>query len=99
MQFCLAEACRSFVRLRLKRAKCIVLHQDARGRRLLTRFVAATANLRVLKGTLPCPKRHKSTSQGICAATEYSLTALCTPFLGAPPSSRELSRFPGPLSP
>ena len=64
MQFCLAESHRHYVRLFLKKAKCIVLHTDAKGGRLVTRFSATTARLRHLRGTLPFQKEHNSTAKG-----------------------------------
>ena len=86
MQFCLAESHRHYVRLFLKKAKCIVLHADAKGGRLVTRFSATAARLRHLRGTLPFQKDHNSIAKGLAAAMQQSLTDLCTPYVGAKPS-------------
>ena len=87
MQFCLAESHRHYVRLFLKQARCIALHTDAREGRLVTRFAATTRQLKQLKGTLPFQKQHKSTAKGLAESMEKSLVDLCTPYLGALPSS------------
>ena len=93
LEFVLAESARKYQRAKLRQARTIVLHQDARGKRLLTRFVAATAKLEVFRGTLPLSRKHRGSAGGLCAATEESLKAWCTPYHGVPTDCRRLSNW------
>jgi hypothetical protein len=85
MQFCLAEARREVARKALRTATTIVLHQDGRSPRLLTRFVACSPKLLVTRGTLPHAKHYRPDYRSVAAETLESIRVFCTPFHGAPP--------------
>ena len=88
MQFCLAEARRAMARLALRKAATIVLHQDGRSPRLLTRFVACSPQLVVTHGCLPHAKHYRPDYRSVAASTLESIQIFCTPFYGAPQRSQ-----------
>ena len=88
MQFCLAEARRAMARLALRKAATIVLHQDGRSPRLLTRFVACSPQLVVTHGCLPHAKHYRPDYRSVAASTLQSIQIFCTPFYGAPQRSQ-----------
>ena len=84
IQFCLAEAARQMHRKRLAKCMAIALHQDARGKTLLTRFSGCGRDLKLVRGTIPVGKGGKHDARSLAALTRQSLEDFCTPFLGAP---------------
>ncbi len=93
MQFCLAEARREIARKALRTATTIVLHQDGRSPRLLTRFVACSQKLLVTRGSLPHAKHYRPDYRSVAAATLESIRIFCTPFHGAPPRTHGAVRL------
>lgn len=84
MQFCLAEARRALARKVLRKATTIVLHQDGRSPRLLTRYAACTPSLEVIRGAFPHQKHYRPDYRSVAAATLDTIRVFCTPFHGAP---------------
>jgi hypothetical protein len=93
MQFCLAEARREIARTALRDATTIVLHQDGRSPRLLTRFVACSQKLLVTRGSLPHAKHYRPDYRSVADATLESIRIFCTPFHGAPPRTHGAVRL------
>eukprot|EP00969_Alexandrium_andersonii_P088247 3892148-Alexandrium_andersonii.AAC.1 len=68
----------------IKNAGAMVIHQDGRSPRLLTRFTAVTPDLARMSGVLGHIKHYVPGSVGIIAATRKTLTQFCTTGHGAP---------------
>ena len=86
MLWCLREAKQARDRFFLKRAVSIALHQDAAGRRLLVRFLAADSELRVRTGVLGHVHylKYGSGAEALIKSTQAVVRKFCTSSEGAP---------------
>jgi hypothetical protein len=94
MQFCIAEARREIARKAMRTATTIVLHQDGRSPRLLTRFVTCSERLIVTRGSMPHAKHYRPDYRSVADETMEAIRIFCTPFHGAPPRPRVQVRLP-----
>ena len=92
LRWCLHESRRNLWRDALGRAGCIVLHQDGRSPRLLTRFTACDLKLNRVSGCLGAAKHYTPGHVGITNATAELLREFCTLGHGAPPRTHGTSQ-------
>ncbi len=99
MQWFIAEARRIRMRRFLRRATCVVLHQDASGSRLILRFAASTAKYELMQDAFGISRYHQHGSQasGIAKGTKELVKTFCVPYHGAPHLSEKQANRLGRL--